>query len=271
MSDATGQGDDRPGKPPELRPSSTKGFDRSAQDPDWPREQPGLMRGLNSLVRGLTALFCALPIALLIIVWTATRSGSSIPSPVSNLLHSLGILPAIATSALLFYGVVKLGRFQPDFVAWQTSVVRARWCALFLVGLSPFLYWWCRLPEIEFFKVSALALIVIAMLFLAQLNVVLRRLTAILPDQTLRAETAFMARFNHVILAVVGAAEVFFFSLNRPAIAAATEWLTQQHLWLLRPLEIIVLLLMVMPIAITMAVMWKIKEVILESVFQNGE
>jgi hypothetical protein len=229
------------------------------------------MRGLNSLVRGLTALFYALPVALLIIVWTATRSGATVPSPVSNLLHSLGILPAFVTSALMFYGVLKLGKFQPDFVAWQKSVGRARWCGLVLIGLSPFLYWWCRMPEIVYFKVSAIALIAVSMLFLAQLNVVLRRLTAILPDQTLRAETAFMARFNHVILVIVGAAEVFFFSLNRLSIAAATEWLTQRHLWLLRPLEIIVLLMMVMPIAITMAVMWKVKEVILESVFQGEE
>jgi len=229
------------------------------------------MRGLNSLVRGLTALFYALPIALLIIVWTATRSTSSVPSPMSNLLHSLGILPALGTSALLLYGVIKLGRFQPDFVAWQKSVHLARWCAILVLGLSPFLYWWCRVPEITYFKVLAMTLIVTSMLLLAQLNVVLRRLTAILPDQTLRAETVFMARFNLVILAVVGAAEMFFYSLNRLSISAATEWLTQQQLWLLRPMEIIVLLMMVMPIAITMAVMWKIKEVILESVFQNEE
>lgn len=271
MSDPMRQGEPIPGPtfgPPPL-PANRHGAPHGG--PGQHPNQPNLMRGLNSLVRGLTALFYALPVALLIIVWTATRSSSSVPSPISNLLHSLGILPALATSFLLFYGVVKLGKFQPDFVAWQKSVDHARWCGLFLIGFSPFLYWWCRLPEIPFFKVSAMALIVISMLFLAQLNVVLRRLTAILPDQTLRAETMFMARFNHVILAIVGAAEVFFYSLNRLSITAATEWLSQQHLWLLRPMEIIVLLLMVMPIAITMAVMWKIKEVILESVFQSEE
>jgi hypothetical protein len=229
------------------------------------------MRGLSSLVRGLTSLFYALPVALLIIVWTATRSSTSVPSPVSNLLHSFGIVPALGTAMMLFYGIVKLGKFQPDMIAWQKSIDRARWYGLFLIGLSPFLYWWCRLPENLYFKISAMTLIVISMLFLAQLNIVMRRLTAMLPDQTLRAETAFMARFNHIILAFVGLAEIFFFSLNRLSLEAATRWLSREHLWLLRPLEIIVLLLMVMPIAITMAVMWKIKEVILESVFQKNE
>lgn len=230
---------------------------------------PNLLSGLNSLVRGLNALFYGLPIALLVVVWTATRSATSMPSPFSNLLHSLGIFPALATSVVLFYGIVKLGGYQHDSAVWQRLVDRARWSGLFLIGLSPFLYWWCRVPESVYFKVAAMTLIAMSMLFLAQLNAILRRLTTTLPDQTLRAETAFMAKFNFAILALVGAAQVFFFSVNRLSVSAATQWLSHETLWLLRPIEIIVLLLMVMPIAITMAIMWKIKELILESVFQN--
>jgi hypothetical protein len=45
---------------------------------------------------------------------------------------------------------------------------------------------------------------------------------------------------------------------------AAADFVARQYLWLAR---LLLLLFMVMPLAITIAVMWKIKETILESVF----
>lgn len=241
------------------------------QPPPLPpaESRPSILSGLNGLVRGLNALFYALPLALLIMVWTATRSSSNVPSPFSNLLHSLGILPALVASVVVFYGVNKLSRYQPENVAWQRSIDRARWYGLFLIGLSPFLYWWCRVPENVHFRIAAMALIVIGMLFLGQLNMILRRLTQTLPDQTLRSETAFMAKLNIGVLVLVALAQVFFFSLNRVSVTAATQWLSRDNLMLLRLSEILVLLLMVLPVAITMAVMWKIKELILDSVFER--
>ena len=253
----------------EVQPEWPGHLQKTAGATDPGTRTPAILNGLNSLVRGLNALFFALPVALLVVVWTATRSSTSMPSPFSDLLHSLGIFPALGTSVVLFYGVVKLGRFRRDSRAWQRSLERARWYGLFLMGLSPFLYWWCRIPESTYLRIAAMVLIVISMLFLAQLNVILRKLTDMLPDLTLRSETAFMAKFNFAILAFVGAAQVFFFSLDRLSVYEATRWLSQQHLWLLRPVEIVVLLLMVMPVAITMAIMWKVKELVLASVFEQ--
>src|SRR5262249_12423583 len=55
-----------------------------------------LMLSLGRLVRGLSALFWGLPTALVVCVQTAK----------SEWLRPLGVIPPIATTALLFYGVM---------------------------------------------------------------------------------------------------------------------------------------------------------------------
>lgn len=238
-----------------------------AGQPSAPGADPAsLLRGLNGAVRGLSALVWGLPISLLIVVWTLSRSSSSIPSPLSELLQSMGVAPALFAAVLLWYGVWQLGRFQPEHVGWQRTVDRARGLAWLQIGLAPFLYWWSRMPEVLYFKITAIALIVFSLLFLAQLNTLLRRLTAMLPDQALRSETSSMASMNYGILAVLGGLHVVLYALDRVNFESAVSWVAHQYIWLAR---LLLLLFMVMPIAITMAVMWKIKETILESVFSS--
>ncbi len=227
-----------------------------------------LLKGLGGVVRGLASLVWTLPTALVIVYWTLYRVGSGLPSPFSDLLHSLGIFPGLVVTSLLWYGVWQIGRFQPGVIGWQRTADRVRGLSLLLIGFSPFLYWWTRRPEVLYFKISAAALILFGLLFLAQLNALLRRLTAMLPDQALREETASMAKLNYGILAVLGLCQVALFGVDRLTFDAAAEFVTRQYLWLAR---LLLLLFMVMPLAITIAVMWKIKETILESVFADGQ
>jgi len=70
-----------------------------------PAPNPELLRSLGRVVRGLSALFWGLPIALYICVQTAK----------SDWIRSLGYLgyfPAALTTGLLFYGLSLLGHFQ---------------------------------------------------------------------------------------------------------------------------------------------------------------
>lgn len=226
-----------------------------------------MLRGLNGAVRGLSALVWGLPFSLLIVVWTLSRPASGMPSPLSDLLKSLGIAPALLATLLLCYGVWQLGRFEAGQTGWRRAVDRGLGLAWLQIGLSPFLYWWSRMPDVLYFKVATIALIVFSLLFLAQLNVMLRRLTGLLPDQTLRSETVSMSKLNFGILAVLGGLHLVLYALDRMSFEAAVDWVARQYLWLAR---LLLLLFMVMPIAITMAVMWKIKETIIESVF-NAE
>ena len=69
-------------------------------------------------------------------------------------------------------------------------------CALINFGLSPFLYWWNQVPDKPFFLTMVLLLAVSALLFLGSLNLVLRRLGAMLPDETLRLETRQFTALN---------------------------------------------------------------------------
>lgn len=237
----------------------------------WPRnggrQDPfaqGMLKGLGSVVRGLSVLVWALPLALAIVVWTIARVDTAMPSPFSDLLMSMGVVPGLMVTTMLWFGVWQVGRFQPGILSWQRAVDRARGLGLLLIGFSPFIFWWSRRPDVLYFKASAAVLILFGLLFLAQSNSLLRRLTAMLPDQALREETASMARLNYGILAVLAFLHVVVFALDHRVFAAIAAWLPRQYLDFGR---LMLLLFMVIPIAITIAVMWKIKETILESVF----
>lgn len=242
---------------------------------DWPRnggqQDPfgqGMLKGLGAVVRGLSVLVWALPLALAIVVWTIARVETAMPSPFSDLLMSMGVVPGLLVTAMLWLGVWQIGRFQPGIPSWQRAVDRARGLGLLLIGFSPFIFWWSRRPDILYFKASAAVLILFGLLFLAQLNSVLRRLTAMLPDQALREETASMARLNYGILAALAVLHLFVFALDHRVFAAITAWLPGRYIEFGR---LMLLLFMVIPIAITIAVMWKIKETILESVFSADQ
>src|SRR5258707_11714841 len=95
-----------------------------------------LLRSLGRLVRGLSALFWGLPIALIVSFHTATADS----------LRSFGILPPAAATGLLAYGLWQLGDFQKQERIWRHAVDRPRLLSLINFGLSPFLYWWKRMP-----------------------------------------------------------------------------------------------------------------------------
>ncbi len=263
--------DSSPG--PDFATAGLRDEQRDTGDWSLPQDANGqptqvILKGLGSVVRGLSSLVWTLPLALAIVVWTVSRVGSMMPSPFADLLISLGVVPGLLVSAAIWYGVWQVGRFQPGVPSWQRSADRARGLSLLLIGFSPFLYWWSRRPELLYFKISAAALILFGLLFLAQLNALLRRLTAMLPDQALREETAAMAKMNYGILAALGLFQLVLFGLDRVSFDAAADFVARQYLWLAR---LLLLLFMVMPLAITIAVMWKIKETILESVFSAGQ
>src|SRR5207247_10009018 len=76
---------------------------------------PELLSSLGRLVRGLSALFWGLPVALVVCVQTAKGEWfdrfTELPrSPTAQSL--LGILPSLMATGLLFYGLDLLGHFQ---------------------------------------------------------------------------------------------------------------------------------------------------------------
>jgi hypothetical protein len=219
-----------------------------------------LLRRLGKLVRGLSALFWGLPLTLLVYVQTARTD-------FFDALGFFAIVPAMLVSALLLYGLSQLGHFQKQERIWRHTLDRARLFGLLNFGLSPFLFWWHRLPFIELYNVAVLLLCASSLLFIFLLNRVLQQLAAMLPDETLRLETKLFTTFNRRVLFLIPVLLVIYFAIgflpNAPRIFREILFrIGPQGMWL-------IIFLILMPLAMTMALIWKIKEVVFASILET--
>ena len=219
------------------------------------RNEAELLRSLGRLARGLSALFWGLPASLVIGAETAR----------ADWLRPLGIVPALTGTGLLLYGLWQMSSFQKQERPWRHALDRAKLLGLVNFGLCPFLYWQNKMPGQPFFNAAVFVLILSALLFLFNLNVVLKQLGAMLPDETLRQETRLFTGLNRWLLVGLlfsGAGHVVF--LNSPrwqlALGAFAYWPEHLGFWAL-------IFFALLPLAMTMALLWKTKEVILDSVF----
>jgi hypothetical protein len=110
-----------------------------------------------------------------------------------------------------------------------------------------------------------LVLVLSGLLFLFNVNSVLKQLGAMLPDETLRHETRLFTALNRWLLVgllFLGVAFIVFLHSPRwrEALGEYSDWVERLGFW---SLTFIALL----PLAMTMALLWKTKEVILDSVF----
>jgi len=221
---------------------------------------PELLRSLGRLVRGLSALFWGLPVALVVCVQTAR----------ADWLKSFGILPPLATTALLCYGVWQIGAFQKQERVWRTALDRAQMLSLLNVGLAPFVFWWNRMPDERFFSAAVAVFALSTLLFLLSLNLVLQRLGAMLPDETLRQETRHYTRLDRLLLLATLALTAVYLGANacgHPLPDALGIPFDYRERFGFGVLVFGLVVLVLLPLAMTMALLWKTKQVVLESVF----
>ena len=217
-----------------------------------PIPNPQLLRSLGRLARGLSALFWGLPAALIVCAETAR----------ADWLKPLGILPALAVNALLLYGLWQMSDFQKQERPWRNALDRALLLALVNLGLCPFIFWHNKMPGQFFFSFAVILLEISGVLFLFNLNLVLQRLGAMLPDESLRQETRQFTALNRWLLVALPLVSIGFIGLTEihlPMLAMGR---------LLGWIEVFILIFFVLlPLAMTMALIWKTKEVILDAVF----
>jgi len=227
-------------------------FSRTMPDPTPNSE---LLRSLGRLARGLSALFWGLPASLIVCIGTA----------VAGWLPVYREAPPVIVTGLLLFGVWQLDSFQKQERPWRNALDRAKIFAVINLGLSPFVFWWYRHPESRFFFGSVAILIIGAWMFLFSLNTVLLRLGAMLPDETLRYETRQFTSVNQMLLGALA-----IFGGLRLALTQISE-LPKQFTPILALWDrgglFFLALLGLLPLAMTMALIWKTKEVILDSVF----
>jgi hypothetical protein len=220
-----------------------------------PASNPELLRSLGRMVRGLSALFWGLPMSLIVCVGIANAGWFQV----------YGVVPPLAVTGLLAFGLWQLDSFQKQERPWRNALDRVKVFALINVGLSPFVYWWNHQPGMVIFEISVTVLALSAWFFLFNLNTVLLRLGAMLPDETLRQETRQFTSLNRSLLLMLLLLVLLQVLLARiPRFPEQLQTIlilwSRGGLWLL-------ILLTLLPLAMTMALIWKTKEVILESVF----
>jgi hypothetical protein len=214
-----------------------------------------LLRSLGRLVRGLSALFWGLPVALIVCFYTARAEG----------FRTFGMAPPVVATASLLYGLWQLGAFQKQERVWRTALDRGVIFSMINCGLSPFLYWWNRVPNQIFFTVMVILFAVSSLLLLANINLVLQRLSAMLPDEALRIETKQFTTLNLNLLFATFLAALFYWGLGRAR--SIPHWLGVIAAIMERGSFWFLIVLVLLPLAMTMALIWKTKEVILESIF----
>ncbi|MCX8090527.1 MAG: hypothetical protein N3I86_06255 [Verrucomicrobiae bacterium] len=224
-----------------------------------------LLRSLGRLARGLSALFWGLPAWLIVAVRTAR----------AEWLAPWAVLPLLALGGVLLFGLWQMSAFQPQERPWRAALDRAKLLGLVNLGLSPFLYWWNRIhalpadqtpPPVQwFFAVSVALLALNGVLFLFNLNIVLERLGAMLPDETLRSDTRQFTAVNRLLLlALLVVAALQRVRNQLPDLPHALSMLPAG---LNGGVDWAQLLLLLLPLSMTMALIWKAKEAILQSAF----
>ena len=216
---------------------------------------PQLLRSLGKLARGLSALFWGLPAALIVCAETAR----------ADWLKPMGFVPALAVNALIVYGLWQMSAFQKTERPWRAALDRTLLLALVNFGLCPFIYFHNRLPEQTFFTDAVWLLELAAVLFLFNLNLVLKRLGTMLPDETLRQETRQFTTMNRwLLVGLLLFCLVFigFSQLPQPSLPAGRILSFMNH-----ASGMLLVFFILLPLAMTMALIWKTKEVILDAVF----
>jgi hypothetical protein len=222
---------------------------------DNPEPKPELLHALGRLVRGLSALFWGLPASLVTCAQIAK----------ADWLKPWQFVPALVATALPLYGLWLMRDFQKQERPWRNALDRAALPGLVNFGLCPFLYLRSQLPAQPFFNAAVFLLAISAVVFLLNLNVVIKQLGAMLPDEMLRHETSQFTAFNRwVLAALLLAGGAYVFLVRDPRLPAAFgAWLGWMEVIGFWSLAIFALL----PLAMTMALLWKTKEVILDGVF----
>lgn len=218
---------------------------------------PAVIPALASVVRGLSALFWGLPLVLLLDAKTA----------LDDAWRTWGVVPVFAASALLVFGLVQLRHFQPGERIWTAALERTLVLGLMLVGLAPVTYWWSRVPHEPFFAVGMVLLLFCGLTFMLALNQMLLRLSAMLPDETLRIETRFFTTWNCRLLTVLGLILAAYQVAVRVPRMPEQIQLVWFALEVLRPW--LAVLFAFLPVALTMTLLWKTKEAILSSAFRG--
>lgn len=211
---------------------------------------------MRRLIRGFSALFWGLPLALLFSFKTGTGFLVSRPE---------AIIPIVA------FGLLSFGSHQLKSLRLtnQPSIHLVDWVnllALVNLGLSPFLYFWNQHPTEPYFSQVVGLLLLSGLLFVYFLNRLLLHLGNRLHEEPLRSEANLFSSFNtYCLIALTIAIAVYLLTAKAPL--AMTDFRMIAHP-LLRMAHVVVLFFILLPLALTMTLTWRVKEALFDNLIR---
>ncbi len=220
-----------------------------------------LLPSLAKIARGTSILFWGLPITLIVAIMATMSNWTDAAFPMGMLLPSVAF-------GMLWYGLRLFEFFQPQERIWQNSLFQAKLWGLVNLGLSPFLHWHHRAPDEVYFGVAVWLLALAFVFYLMALNKVLARLSAMLPDETLRVESQLFSKMNRSLLSMIPVGLGFMLILplidDPPVfILGILEFILNMRPWLFMAFVLVQL-------SMSMSLLLKTKESIYSSVFNAG-
>lgn len=214
-----------------------------------------ILQSVGRLIRGLSALFWGLPVVLL----------SEAHTDLYSRAREMGVLLPILTNGMLLFGLVQIGKFQSQERIWSKAVDRSVLIGVLNLGLTPFLFFWHDFPGVPFYSYSVALLFFCGLLYLYHLNFVLKRLAFMIPDETLRHDTELFSGLNRRMLSMMMILTLIYHIVwVFPSLPASAFYILKM-VENIRPWLIV--FMVVMPVAMTMTMVWKIKEILLDNVY----
>lgn len=206
--------------------------------------------------RGLTILFWALPLVLVIAVLTSH----------TDTLVQAGFVPALLATGSLVVALQEMRRCQPRDPLWRKASERGRFLALTMTGLTPFLHWWQLAPRQTHYEICTLLFFLDGLLFLLNLALLLRRAAALLRQPALEDEARLFLGVNLPLLGAVLAMAVGWVLLIQSPLGPRV--VASMSLVLAR-IGFVGLLMLLITVALNMILTWKLKQSIFDLAFQS--
>ncbi|NQU11238.1 hypothetical protein HQ590_10635 [bacterium] len=225
--------------------------------PPAPRSTAASVADLVHLTQGFYFIFWGLLVTVLI----------SAQIVVSLWLRTFAEVFLLGAVLAMVVGVARLRRVRldggtsgPPAQCWQRQVRRLWWVTLLLAYFSLVFYLWRRLPGHPYLQLNALGFVACGLLLLILLNLVIAALAQTLGRANLALESRWFAAVNVVLLVlplVATAAYVMAMAARRQ-----TNVLLEFQA-LLGRLNVFVLVALLLPLSLTLSLVWAAKDLAL--------
>jgi len=221
---------------------------------------------LVRLTRGLSCVFWGVPMSLLFCIQLLIAHIVVTDPFIRGSLAQLYFVLFFAVLAVACAGTYWLQQVEGIGSDWRR---RARVCmasAVSALYFTPFLYWWQNMPEETTYTLNLFGLILSAIVLLGALNALCMELGRFLGDRSLRRESRV---FLALIALVLGAPALyaFWWAVASSLREGSNENLGLAFLNIFRlpyHIRLTLFIVLFLPVALTLANLWRVKEMMLE-------